>query len=158
VQAPTTAYPDTCPLEEARDAFFAANGFSVSDYAAPTFKIGLSGFTFRFPNTAQRKRVVPFHDLHHVVTGYPTTWLGEAEIGAWELLAGCNTFVAYFLNDGGVIIGVFLSPRRVWQAFRAAKGQRTLYNDPCSYEQLLKMTVGDVRQRLGIPAGGFVQC
>ncbi len=29
---------------------------------------------------------IPFNDLHHVATGYGTDVLGEAEIGAWELL------------------------------------------------------------------------
>jgi hypothetical protein len=121
-----SAYPDDLLMEEARNLYFAANGFSVRDYAAPNFTIGIFGFKLKFPNTESRKRVVPLHDLHHILTGYSTDWLGEAEIGAWELRAGCNTLIAYFLNAGGVIIGLFISPRRVWRAFRAASGQRTL--------------------------------
>ena len=151
-----TSYPDTLLLEEARNLFFVANGFRVEDYAAPTFTIGILGIQLKFPNTASRKRVVPLHDLHHVLTGFGTDWMGEAEIGAWELRAGCNSFIAYFLNGSGVIIGLFLSPRRVWRAFLAAKGQRTLYRDPVPYERLLQMTVGEVRQRLGIPPHGLI--
>jgi hypothetical protein len=151
---PTTAYPDTMLLEEARDLYLAANGFRVEDYAAATFTIGILGLPLRFPNTEARKRVIPLHDLHHVLTGYGTDWMGEAEIGVWELRAGCNTFIAYFLNGGGVIIGLFLSPRRVWRAFRAARGQRTLYRDSVPYELLLQMSVGEVRTRLGIPLLG----
>jgi len=155
-QEPVTPSSVGLLLEEARDRFLAANGLSLKDYASPTFSIGILGLTFKFPNTAERKRVVPLHDLHHVLTGYNTTWVGEAEIGAWELRAGCNTFTAYFLNGGGVIIGLFLSPRRVWRAFRAAKGQRTLYSDPLPYELLLQKTVTEVRQRLGIPSQGLM--
>jgi hypothetical protein len=50
-----------------------------------------------------------------------------------------------------VIIGLFISLRRVWRAFQAARGQRTLYNDPVPYDRLLQMTVGELRNRLGIP-------
>lgn len=148
-------HSDSLLLKEARDLFLASNGLSLQDYAAPTFSIGVFGLTLKFPNTATRKRVVPLHDLHHVLTGYETTWVGEAEIGAWELRAGCNAFIAYFLNGGGVIIGLFLSPHRVWHAFRAAKGQRTLYFDSLPYERLLQVTVREARQRLGIPAQGL---
>jgi hypothetical protein len=143
-------YPDSLLIEEARNRYFSANGFSVHDYAAPTFTLGIFGFKLKFPNTASRKRVVPLHDLHHILTGYGTDWMGEAEIGAWELRAGCNTFIAYFLNAGGVIIGLLISPRRVWRAFRAAKDQRTLYYDSMPYDRLLQMTVGEIRTRLGI--------
>ena len=41
-----------------------------------------------FPNGAARVRAVRLHDLHHVATGYATSWVGEAEIGAWEREAG----------------------------------------------------------------------
>ncbi|HYL64494.1 MAG TPA: hypothetical protein VE077_17910 [Candidatus Methylomirabilis sp.] len=98
---------------------------------------------------------MPLHDLHHVLTGFGTNWIGEAEIGAWELRAGCNSFITYFLNGGGVLIGLFVSPRRVCRAFRAAKGQRTLYRDPLAYESLLRMTVSELRTRLGIPPQGL---
>jgi hypothetical protein len=99
-----SAYPDDLLMEEARNLYFAANGFSVCDYAAPNFTIGIFGLKHKFPNTESRKRVVPLHDLHHILTGYGTDWLGEAEIGAWELRAGCNMLIAYFLNAGGVIM------------------------------------------------------
>jgi hypothetical protein len=148
-------YPDDLLVEQARDLYFAANGFSLRDYDAPTFTLGILGLSFKFPNTAGRKRIVPFHDLHHVLTGFATDWAGEAEIGAWELRAGCDNFAAYFLNAGGVVIGLFLCPRRLWRAFRAAKGQRTLYRDPLPYDRLLQMTVGELRKRLGMRPGGL---
>lgn len=148
-------FSDTMCLQEARDRFLAANHFTVEEYSARTFTIGVFGWRLRFPNTKGRKRAVPFHDLHHVLTGYGTTWIGEAEIGAWELRAGCNSFITYYLNGAGVVIGLFLSPRRVWRAFRTAKGQHTLYLDSLPYERLLQMTVAEVRQRLGIPPEGL---
>lgn len=142
-------------LEEARNLFLAANGFSVRDYAASTFTIGILGLSLKFPNTEGRKRIVPLHDLHHVLTGFGTDWVGEAEIGVWELRAGCNSLIAYFLNGSAVIIGLFMSPSRVWRAFRQAKDQLTLYRDRAPYERILQMSVGEVRNRLGIPPKGL---
>jgi len=155
MQSDAALYSENTNLKEARDHFLAANHLSVDEYSASTFTMGVFGWRLKFPNPESRKRAVPLHDLHHILTGYGTTWMGEAEIGAWELRAGCNSFITYFLNGGGVIIGLFLSPRRVWRAFRAAKGQHTLYLDSLPYERLIQMTVGEVRQRLGIPPQGL---
>ncbi|HEV2488216.1 MAG TPA: hypothetical protein VGT03_00280 [Candidatus Acidoferrales bacterium] len=158
--SPATRKSPICPgsllVKEARDLYLAANGFRVQDYDASTFTIGTFGIPVKYPNIPSRKRAIPLHDLHHVLTGYDTSWIGEAEIGAWELRAGCNSFITYYLNGWGVIIGLFISPRRVWRAFRAARGQRTLYRDPLPYDRLLEMTVSALRVRLGIPSAGLV--
>jgi len=146
----TSAFSDSLLMEEARNLYLAANGFSLRDYDASTFTIGFLGLSLKLPNTEGRKRVVPLHDLHHVLTGFGTDWVGEAEIGAWEIRAGCNSFIAYFLNGSAVIIGLFMSPRRVWRAFHAARGQLALYYDPAPYDHLMQMTVGELRKRLGI--------
>jgi hypothetical protein len=53
-----------------------------------------------------------------VATGYDTTLVGEAEIGAWELASGCrHYYAAWVLNLGAVLIGLVLAPRRVSRAF-----------------------------------------
>ena len=137
-------------MREARDRFLAGIGSRVEDYFAPTYTVKLWRFPVRFPNTKSHQWATPLHDLHHILTGYQPDWTGEAEIGAWEIRAGCKTLIAYFLNGSAVIIGLFISPRRVWRACRTAKGQRTLYYDPLPYDHLLQMTVGEIRKRLGI--------
>jgi len=142
-------------MHEALDHYFKRNGFNAGCYTAPTFTLKFFGIPFVFPSTAGRKRALPLHDFHHILTGYGTDWVGEAEIGAWELRAGCKDLAAYVLNGGGVAIGLLLSPRRVWRAFRAARGQRTLYREPEPYASLLKLSVGALRNRLGIPAEGL---
>jgi hypothetical protein len=144
------SFPDGLRMEEARDQFLAANGLSLEDYIAPTFTIGMFGVPFRLPSTRGRRRDVPLHDLHHVLTGFATDWPGEAEIGIWEIRTRCRSFAAYFLNGSAVMIGLFLCPRRVWQAFRTAKGKRNLYYDPAPYAALLQMTVGELRSLVGI--------
>ena len=154
-KAPTCTYPDELNMQEARDRFFAANGFRLADYSAPTYTIRLWGVPVKFPNTKAHQWATPLHDLHHILTGFQTDWIGEAEVGAWELRAGCRTLIVYWLDAWGAAIGVFISPRRVWRAFRAAKGQRTIYRDPALCERVLQMTVGEVRRRLGLPPGGL---
>src|SRR5215467_1040208 len=135
-------------MREALEQFFTRNGFSAKAYSAPTFTIKLLGIPLTFPSTAKRKQVLPLHDLHHILTGYGTNFIGEAEIGAWELRAGCTTLVAYFLNGSGVILGLLISPGRVWRAFRAARGAHTLYREKIPYSTLLEMNVEDLRREL----------
>ena len=153
-ESPTHIFADALTVQEARDRFLAENNFKLADYSAPTYTVKLLGIPLKFPNTRAHQWATPLHDLHHVLTGYRTDWIGEAEIGAWELRAGCKTLDVYLLDLGGVVIGMFLSPARIWRAFRGAKGARTLYRDAELCESVWQMTVGDARARLGIPAGG----
>jgi hypothetical protein len=157
----TVKLTDTsCPIDgavrvqSARDEYLAENGFSASEYTQPTVRLKFFGRYFDFPNSPSRQWAIPLHDLHHVATGYGTDFLGEAEVGMWELRAGCETPVVYFLNAAAVLIGLCLSPRRILAAYRAAKGARTLYRAPLPMEQLLAMRVGDLRSHLGVPGQG----
>jgi hypothetical protein len=157
VNTPVTnpAISDALTMREARDRFLASNGFRVEDYSAPTYTVKFWHVPVKFPNTKAHQWATPLHDLHHLLTGYRTDWIGEAEIAAWELRAGCKTLVVYWLDTAAAAIGLFISPARVWRAFLRARGQRTLYCDPLLCEQMSQMTVGEVRARLGIPPGGL---
>jgi hypothetical protein len=147
-------------MREARELYFRRNDFSDAAYSAPTFTLKLLGIPVTFPSTANRKRALPWHDLHHILTGYGTDWIGEAEIAAWELRAG-GWFVArfglvvYWLDGSGVLLGLLMSPRRVWRAFRAARGQRTLFDETEPYDTLLAMSVDVLRRKVGIPPDGL---
>jgi hypothetical protein len=88
---PTRRRPPTDPtLADARQRYFDANGFSEAAYAERWVTIPLGRLNVRLPSTAGRRRAIPLHDLHHVATGYDTSLIGEAEVGAWELAAGCH--------------------------------------------------------------------
>ncbi len=148
------SYPDALLRREARDRFLSANRFQIQDCTAPTFTVKICGVALKLPNTEARKRAVPIHDLHHVLTGYRPDWIGEAEIGAWEIRTGCASLTVYGLNGSAVAFGLFISPARVWCAPKSAKGQRALCRDPAPYDALLEMTVGELRKRLGIQPRG----
>lgn len=146
-------YNEALPLKTALAQFFERFGFSADAYTAKWFAIYVGKFPIYVPNIPSRVWVARYHDLHHVLTGYPANWRGEAEIGAWELATGCRTlWVAWFLNGGAVVVGLFLWPRAVLRAFRRGRRTRTnLYHD-FDYEPLLEMTVGELRDRVGLPS------
>ncbi len=137
-------------LLEARAAYFEANGFGDDGgYSKSTVTIYLFGLPIVFPNTAGRKKAVVFHDMHHLVTGYATNNVGEAEIGAWELGSGCTQVrAALVLNTGSLLLGVFRSPLRVFRAFVRGRQSSNLYGGDA--EALLGREVADVRQQLGL--------
>lgn len=73
-------YYDTKP-------FFGKGGGLQAD----TVKVYLGPFDLYVPNLTQRKKLIPYHDLHHIVSGYNNSRIGEGEVSAWELGTGCLT-------------------------------------------------------------------
>ncbi|MBX3189872.1 MAG: hypothetical protein KF819_22795 [Labilithrix sp.] len=153
-----TAHHDSMTMLEARTKYFADNGFGDDGgYGDAWVDFKLGPVPFPFPNSPQRLHAVRFHDLHHVLTGYATDTIGEFEIAAWEIAAGCKGFVAaWLLNLGGIAGGLVSAPRRTYAAFVRGRRSRTLYGEPL--EALLHAKVGDVRRRYieaGVPTAGL---
>ncbi|MGE0550167.1 MAG: hypothetical protein AB7O24_08805 [Kofleriaceae bacterium] len=135
-------------VRDARAAYFDANGFSEAAYQDAWVRLKLFGIPLAFPNSPSRKRAVPLHDLHHVATGYSTTFTGEAEIGAWEIGGGCaDHTAAWVLNTLTMIYGLWIAPRRVYRAFVRGRHSRTLYNTGWS-DNLLELSVDELRRHL----------
>lgn len=142
-------------VKDGLDAYLDENGFDIAEYKAPTFRLKVFGRYFDARNSPDRQWAIPLHDLHHLATGYGTDWVGEAEIGIWELRAGCRTFIVYWLNAMATLIGFVIAPGRVVAAYRAARGAHALYRQGLSYEAVLEMTIGELRARLGVPEEGL---
>ncbi|AKV00535.1 hypothetical protein AKJ09_07198 [Labilithrix luteola] len=140
-------YSPDATMREARARYFDVNGFGPNggyDQAWVNFELG--PLPMPFPNTAGRIRAVKYHDLHHVLTGYDTDTIGEFEISAWEIGAGCKDFAAaWFLNLGGTASGLVTAPRRTFTAFVRGRRSRSLYGE--AFEPLLDETVGALRAR-----------
>jgi hypothetical protein len=143
-------YEDGSSVRAAREQYFAANGFSEASYKDSWVTIRKLGpVPLGFPNSASRKRAIPLHDLHHVATGYATTWTGEAEIGAWEIAGGCTDhWAAWVLNTGAFAYGLVLAPRRTYRAFVHGRHCRTLYHLGWD-DSLLDLSVAELRHKLG---------
>ncbi len=149
--------PAAMTVREARDAYLAENGFDTATYTEDTVTLMAFGRYWSFPNRPNRKWAIPLHDLHHVATGYGSDLVGEAEIGAWELGAGCRTPVVYVLNLVASLIGLVLAPRRIARAFASGLRSRTLYREPQDYEARLERDLGSLREQLGLPRDGLAQ-
>jgi hypothetical protein len=140
----------TQTVREARAAYFAQNGFSEAGYTDRWVRFRLWRVPVAFPNTASRRAAVPMHDLHHIATGYPTTVTGEAEIGAYEVAAGCGPYLAaWVLNAVAFASGMVFAPRRVYRAFVRGRHARTLYARGW-HDGTLAMTVDELRRDLGL--------
>ena len=144
----STYYNPSSTLRQAREEYFQRFGFDGGGYTAKWVKLKAGPVAFYFPNTKARVAAVRYHDLHHVLTEYPANWVGEAEIGAWEIASGCrHHYPAWILNLDAHAIGLLLAPRKTYRAFVRGLKTRNLYGEPFN-DDLLEETVGAVRRRL----------
>src|SRR5687767_704792 len=140
-------------LGEARARLFALGDLGEDGgYGEAWVRLKLWRIPLAFPNTAGRRSAVRFHDLHHVLTEYPTTWRGEFEIAAWEVAGGVNRFWEGWLLDLlGFACGLAVCPRAVYRAFVRGRRSRNLYFEEWD-DSILARRVGDERRRLGLDA------
>ena len=139
-------------VKEARDRFLATNGFDLGGYTAARFLIPIGRLTLTAPNPG----LLMFHDLHHIATGIPPTLLGECQISAYELRTGATRSpVVLVLCIAAILLGLIMSPKAELRIWKCARGTRNLYRTQVPYETLLGMTVGELRESLRIPGGGF---
>lgn len=77
-------------LKEAVAQFYTRHGFPVDGgvSAKRWSPVGCRDLKVYLPNFEWRRRALPLHDIHHVLTGYPFRPTGEFEMAAWEFAAG----------------------------------------------------------------------
>lgn len=145
-------YDEGLTMRQARAIYFDVNRFGADGgYGDAWVDFKLGPLPVPFPNTQARVRAVRYHDLHHVLTGYDTNTIGEFEISAWEIGAGCKDFAAAWqLNLGGLFAGLLSAPRRTVRAFLRGRRSETLYGRP--FEALLDRTVGELRREMRVDA------
>lgn len=154
----TIAYDESLSLRDVRRRYFEDNGFGDDGgYSKKWVQVQLGPLPFAFPNSPARVRAVKYHDLHHVVTGYATSVVGEAEIGAWEIGSGCAGFVAaWILNLYAWTLGLLAgAPGAVFRAFVRGRHTRNLYRTAYD-DALLDAKLGEVRARLDLGGGAPV--
>jgi ubiquinone biosynthesis protein Coq4 len=143
-------YHPELTLREAHKIYLEANGFDEAHQQKKWVRVQYGPFVSYFPNTKGRIKLLKYHDLHHILTGYSTKLPGEAEIGAWDVAAGCSSFGAgWILNLLGFADGLIINPRSVYRAFMRGRHSSNLYPVDLS-EQFMSRTVGEVRRELGL--------
>jgi hypothetical protein len=149
----TAAYDASLTLRDARALYFERNGIPADGgYSQRWVKVTRNRLPLYLLNSAPRRRAVPYHDLHHVLTGYDTSNTGEAEISAWELAAGTwPHWFAFFIDLAGLATGLLIAPLLSFRAFVRGRRCRSLYSETLS-DELLSTPVGSARARLGIPS------
>lgn len=144
-------YDENMLVKDALQELFARFNIPADAYTAKSFIIRVGKIPVHVPNIPARVKIARYHDIHHIITGYPANWRGEAEIGAWEIATGCRSFfIAWFLNAGAVFVGLFMYPKAVIRAFRRGRNSKTNLYHNFDYESLLTMTVKEVKDKIGI--------
>ena len=148
----STLYGDDLTVREGRQRYFDANGFGPETYTAFWAKIPLGPVPLFLPNPPARKAALPFHDVDHVLTGYPTDWPGECQIAAFELGTGCGRFwFGWLVNSQAFLMGALRWPRRTFKAFvRGKRCERNIFQRQSVDDALLDMRLGDLRAQIGL--------
>jgi hypothetical protein len=150
--------PADWSVARGRDAYLAENGFTLAAYDAPWTQASLFALDFAVPNTKPHAAAIRLHDLHHVATGFGTDLAGEGEISAWEVrggLRGAGLYVSTIVVSGA-LMGLLLAPRRTLRAWRAAKNARPLWTLGVLYEELMSLSVEQLRTLVGTAPHGVV--
>lgn len=136
-------------MRQARRQYFTDNSFGDDGgYNDKWVTVKLLGLPVSIPNVEARRDAVRYHDLHHIVTGYPTDWSGEARISAWEVASGCkNMWAAWMLNLWTMGMKYPTTPRPIYRAFIRGRNSRNLYGQ--DIDVLLEQQVNDVRDWTG---------
>ena len=143
-------YAPEMTLREARALYFRLSDFGEDGgYDDRWIKVKIWRVPIWIPNTAGRVKAVKFHDLHHVLTEYPTTWRGEAEISAWEVGSGGlrRYYAGWVLDLMNVAQGLVVNPRGVYRSFMRGRRNSNLFGMEFS-DDLLAAHVGEMRKRL----------
>ena len=151
-------YPANWTVEAGLRAFLHENRYTVDQYDAPRTPASLLGIAFSVPNPPRHRWAIRLHDLHHVATGYGTDAVGEGEISAWECRRGLRSLGLYVgtIVVGGVLLGLVVAPRRTVRTWRKSGRWPSLFRlSEYSYEDLLAMTIGELRGLLGVPTTGL---
>lgn len=99
-----------------------------------------------FPIVGKIKHSLILHDVHHVVTGYDTSWKGEFELAGWELGSGgcAGHLVFWFDRLFALALGLIITPLRTLRAARRGLRERNLYRLDSS--QVLASDIAEIRR------------
>lgn len=139
---------DDRSLLDARRAYFDYNGFGTETYHVPWVLVRAGPLRMWVPNSSARRRVLPAHDVHHVLTDYRTDWRGEAQISCFEMASG-PPLAPSVLPYGcfTIMVGMCIDPAAMRLAHRRGRHAKNLYRAEIT-DDLLAKSVEEVRREL----------
>jgi hypothetical protein len=105
------------------------------------------GLPVPIPNVPARLAVLPWHDVHHLMTGYRTDEAGEGEVAAWTLATGGGPALGRFYDLGAFLVGLVRFPTRTRAAFYRGRQGRNAYGR--SLDELLAADPDALRAEAG---------
>ena len=141
---------DPRPIGQALAAHLVSLGLPAdSGHSLRWVRVYWFGIPIVFPNFDARRQILFWHDVHHLLTGYATTWTGEAEIGGFEIATSCKRYwAAWFFNFGGWLFGLAIAPRRLFAAFVRGRHCTNFYGHDEAH--LATQSVDQARAELGL--------
>ncbi|SET29206.1 hypothetical protein [Stigmatella erecta] len=144
-------YDNSLSVGEGLDRYFEASGIDASSYGKNWIKGSIGPLTVYTWNSPARKRTLPLHDIHHLVTEYGVDWQGETQVAGWELGSNCaNCLVGWYFDLFVLFQSMFFAPRKALQAFLRGRRSRNLFQQTY-HEGMLAENLGALRSRLGVP-------
>ena len=129
---------------EALQQFYVDEGLPTHGNLTVWFDwVKLFGVPLPLPNIFGRTKVLPYHDLHHIVTGYQTDEVGECEIGAWTMATGGGPLLGHVYDAMTLTMGLIRFPERTKAAWRRGRRSKNLYAYPL--DTLLEMDVEELQ-------------
>lgn len=114
-----------------------------------SFTLKLGPIALRLPNPG----MLDLHDLHHVALDAPPSFLGEIQVGAFEVMTRVPTAYIGFYDYGAVLVGFLIMPLRMIAWLRAYRRCRTFYDQGPRYQAWLDRPMRELRAYLGVPNG-----
>ena len=141
-------------IEEALNQHFAATGIYAEGstredwYARNAIYLRVGSWKVPFP-ILRRAGPIILHDVHHMLTGYPPTWKGEAELAGWEIgSGGCGWHLLYWIDRlSFLLVGLVAAPVAVWRAFARGRRSRNLFDQ--EPEAVLRMDIAELEGYVG---------
>jgi hypothetical protein len=134
------------------ERFYAVNGYGPHGGANRRVAyLHLSRLRVPFPNGRLRRAFLHVHDVNHLVTGFDTSWRGEARLAAWEVRTrswGARVPL-WLLVAAAVGWGLLLTPRGLLAGWRMGGRTRGVLSLELTRDELLAMPLRDLRSRLG---------
>jgi hypothetical protein len=104
-----------------------------------------------FPNGKQRREFLYVHDVNHLVTGFDTSWRGEACLAAWEMRTRSwgGRIPLWLLVSTAMAWGLFICPRGLLAGWRLGGRTRGVLSLRLGRDELLALPIDELRTRLG---------